>query len=852
MQKIILTALAVTHVLIMGGPLAMSEETAAGDYPYRPVPFTQVHFSDSFWLPRMETNRTATIPFAFRQCEDTSRIENFKIAAKLSDKLWEGDFGFNDSDVYKVIEGASYALMVKPDPKLDTYMDEVISYIAAAQEPDGYLYTAWTAQAKKYRDKINCCYENERWDNIQNAHQLYNLGHMYEAAAAHYQATGRRSFLEVAIKSADHVCETFGPDANPGVPGHQEIEIGLAKLFRATGDAKYLKQAQWFLSQRGRSPGDRDTYRQTHKPVVEQTQAVGHAVRANYMYSGMADVAAMTGDSAFIKAIDAIWDDVAHKKFYVTGGIGARHAGEAYGDAYELPNASAYCETCAAIANVYWNHRMFLLHGQSRYIDLMERSLYNAVLSGVALDGMKFFYPNPLESAAGHQRSPWFGCACCPSNICRFIASVPGYAYAVRGNAAYVNLFVNGTAAFEVGGKEVSLTQVTDYPWNGKVKITVEPKDNEQAFALKIRIPDWTQDKQTSSALYSFADQYREDLSIVVNGVPASKPGIKTRVNADGDVDIKRKWQPSQQFLVFAFNDDLMPPRAIESEDGYVVINKTWKRGDTVHVNFPMPIRRVLSDERVKDNVGKVALMRGPLVYCVEGHDVEGGKALNLLLEKDTELTAEKKLDLLGGVTVVKGTAMELKRTANGGIARTPRAFEAIPYYAWAHRGKTPMAVWLPYDEKGATPLPAPTIATQSKVTTSYLANVGINGLNFINDQAVPRRSADASPGYLHWWPHKGTTEWVQYDFAEATNVSEASVYWFDDTGHGECRVPKSWRLLYRDSGEWKPVANTCSYTCTKNALDTVTFAPVKTDALRLEVTLPEGFSSGVQEWTVR
>lgn len=812
MQKIILTALAITHVLIMGGPLAMSEETAAGDYPYRPVPFTQVHFSGSFWLPRMETNRTATIPFAFRQCEDTSRIENFRIAAKLSDKLWEGDFGFNDSDVYKVIEGASYALMVKPDPKLDTYMDEVISYIAAAQEPDGYLYTAWTAQAKKYRDKINCCYENERWDNIQNAHQLYNLGHMYEAAAAHYQATGKRSFLEVAIKSADHVCETFGPDANPGVPGHQEIEIGLAKLFRATGDAKYLKQAQWFLSQRGRSPGDRDTYRQTHKPVVEQTEAVGHAVRANYMYSGMADVAAMTGDSAFIKAIDAIWDDVAHKKFYVTGGIGARHAGEAYGDAYELPNASAYCETCAAIANVYWNHRMFLLHGQSRYIDLMERSLYNAVLSGVALDGMKFFYPNPLESAAGHQRSPWFGCACCPSNICRFIASVPGYAYAVRDRDVYVNLFVNGTAEFDAAGGKISLTQTTDYPWDGKVTIEIDPVQGKQACAIKIRIPDWTADKETNSTLYSFVEPTGERVTLSVNG--------KT-VN-------------------------------VKPVDGYAAISQTWAKGDSIEINFPMPVRRVLCDERVKDNVGKVALMRGPLVYCVEGHDVEGGKALNLLLEKDTELTAEKKLDLLGGVTVVKGTAMELKRTANGGIARTPRAFEAIPYYAWAHRGKTPMAVWLPYDEKGATPLPAPTIATQSKVTTSYLANVGINGLNFINDQAVPRRSADASPGYLHWWPHKGTTEWVQYDFAEATNVSEASVYWFDDTGHGECRVPKSWKLLYRDGGDWKPVANTSDYTCTKNALDTVTFAPVKTDALRLEVTLPEGFSSGVQEWIVR
>ncbi|MCE5185413.1 MAG: glycoside hydrolase family 127 protein [Planctomycetaceae bacterium] len=619
---------------------------AARDYGFEPVPFTKVHFADRFWLGRMETNRTVTIPFAFKQCEETGRIENFKVAGKLSDKLWEGNAGYNDSDVFKVMEGAAYALMVRPDPKLDAYMDELISYVAAAQEPDGYLYTLWTAQAKKYlQKKPNASYINEQWDNLKSSHELYNAGHMYEAAVAHYLATGKRTFLDVAIKNADLVCKTFGPQGHLGVPGHQEIEIGLAKLYRVTGDEKYLNQARWFLNQRGRSAEDKDPYRQMHMPPVEQTEAVGHAVRATYMYTGMADVAAMTGDETFIKAIDTIWDDVANKKLYVTGGIGARRKGEAYGDAYELPNVTAYCETCAAIANVYWNHRMFLLHGQSKYIDVMERSLYNAVLSGVALDGMHFFYPNPLESAEGHQRSDWFGCACCPSNICRFIASVPGYTYAVRDNAVYVNLFVNSSATFEVRGKEMTITQTTDYPWDGKVTITVEPKDKEQSFALKVRVPDWTQDKATASALYRFAEPAAKPVAIAVNG------------NA---VDVK-------------------------PASGYAVIERAWKSGDKVEVSFPMPVRRVLCDASVTDNMGKSALMRGPLVYCVEGVDVEDGKALELALPEDIQLTTEYRTELLGGVTVIKGNAQN-------GIA-----FQAIPYYAWAHRGKTSMAVWLPY-----------------------------------------------------------------------------------------------------------------------------------------------------------
>jgi len=634
--------------------LAAAELQGAADYPYQPVPFTKVQFTDGFWQPRIETNLTVTIPYAFEQCEKTHRIDNFKIAGKLMEGRWEGEFGFNDSDVYKIIEGASYGLMVRPDPKMDAYLDELIGYIAAAQEPDGYLYTALTANAREGgKRKITCCYNKERWDNLPSSHELYNAGHMYEGAAAHYLATGKRSFLEVAIKNADLICQVFGPGRNEGVPGHQEIEIGLVKLYRVTGDEKYLRQAKWFLDQRGRS-GHKDAYMQSHKPVTEQTEAVGHAVRAAYMYSAMADVAALTGDAAYIRAVNALWNNAAHKKLYVTGGIGARHQGEAFGDDYELPNATAYCETCANIANVYWNHRMFLLHGEARYIDVMERSLYNSVISGVSLDGKRFFYPNPLESEGNYERSEWFGCACCPGNITRFLASVSGYAYAVRGNEAYVNLFGQSQAELSIDGQKVKIVQETKFPWEGRIVLKIQPEKEEMSMVLNVRIPDWATDDFRSSELYHFTEPLERPAAVAVNGQPTTLQTVK----------------------------------------GYAVISRTWKAGDTVTVELPMPNRRILCDRRVQDNIGKTAFQRGPLVYCLEWPDVEGGKVLNLMIEPDAPLEAAYRAGLLGGVTVLRGMGMEIVRSGEQ-ISKTPRAFEAIPYYAWAHRGPGQMAVWI-------------------------------------------------------------------------------------------------------------------------------------------------------------
>jgi DUF1680 family protein len=813
--------LAVALLLASYGTLARAVDQ---DYPIAPVPFTNVHFVDDFWKPRLETNRTVTIPFALQKCEETGRIENFKVAGGLSDKPWQGDFGFNDSDVSKAIEAAAYSLTVMPDPKLEKYLDDLVSYYAAAQEKDGYLYTYWTAR-KTIKDpgKIGCHPDKDRWDNIGNAHQMYNVGHMYEAAVAHYLATGKRTFLDVATKNADHVCETFNENARHDPPGHQEIEIGLAKLYRATGDRKYLDQAKFFLEQRGRPDGHQlyGEYAQDHKPVLEQEEAVGHAVRANYMFSGMADVAALTGDQRFVEAIDRLWDSVVTKKLYITGGVGATGAGEAYGRNYELPNRTAYCETCANIANCLWNQRMFLLHGDAKYIDVLERTLYNSVISGVSLDGKWFFYANPLESDGGDGRSAWFGCACCPPNVCRFLASLPGYVYAVKDNAIYANLYVAGNATVKIGDSEVGIVQETRYPWDGGIKFTIEPGKAGRRFALKLRIPGWAQDKPVPSDLYSFLDKASAAPTIKVNG----------------------------------------KAEALTLADGYATVEREWQAGDTVELSLSMPVRRVLCNENVAENRGKTALQRGPVVYCIEHPDVPEGKVLNLVLPDDAQLTAGFRGDLFGGVGVITGTAMMARSAVVAfsqpddpkGVVRkktvveqTPVNFTAIPYYAWAHRGPGQMAVWLPRTVAAARPLPMPTIASTSKATASPPGDASA-----LNDQREPTNSDDHSSKYLHWWPHKGTNEWLQYNFATPTEVRAVEVYWFDDTGHGECRVPESWKLFYRQDGKWVEVSKPSAYGCEKDRYNRCEFTPVRTDGLRMEVQLQKNWAAGIHEWKV-
>lgn len=647
MKQILLVALA-------GISLAGSAQTHDGGYPITPVPFTSVKVTDSFWGQRLKASREVTIPLAFSKCEETGRYENFvKAAHPNSDYKVEG-FSFDDTDVYKTIEGASYSMQTYPDKKLDKYIDSVLTIVAAAQEPDGYLYTARTMNPQHPHEWAG----SRRWEKVEElSHEFYNLGHMVEGAVAHYQATGKRNFLDIAIKYADCVEKAIGD--KPGqlvlVPGHQIAEMALCKLYLATGQQKYLDLAKFFLDKRGHT-ARKDAYSQAHKPVLEQDEAVGHAVRAAYMYSGMADVAALTGDTGYVHAIDRIWENVAAKKLYLTGGIGATNEGEAFGKNYELPNLTAYCETCAAIGNVYWNYRLFLLHGESKYYDVLERTLYNGLISGVSLDGGGFFYPNPLESTGQHQRQPWFGCACCPSNICRFIPSLPGYVYAVHDKDVYVNLFMSNTSDLKVNGKSLQLAQSTEYPWNGDIRLNVTPK-GKQDFTLKIRIPGWVRGEVVPSDLYTFSDGKQLGYSIKVNG------------------------------------------EAVDSglEKGYFSISRQWKKGDVVEVHFDMEPRTVKANAKVEADRGRVAVERGPVVYCAEWPDNDFS-VLGVLVNRKPEFTLERKPDLLHGINEIKTSAQTLDYDASGRLTVKDVMLTLIPYYAWAHRGKGEMAVWLPQE----------------------------------------------------------------------------------------------------------------------------------------------------------
>lgn len=790
--------------------LPLAAETR--DYPIQPVPFTAVRVADSFWSPRLTTNRETTVGYCFDKCAETGRIANFEVAGGLKQGGFKGIY-FNDSDVFKVIEGAAYTLAIHPDPELDKFLDELIAKIAAAQEDDGYLYTARTINDPNYNYPGR---DSGRWSELGASHELYNVGHMYEAAVEHWRVTGKRNFLDVAIKNADLVCKVFGlgADQNKGVPGHQEIEIGLVKLYRATGDGKYLLQAKHFIDMRGRKDLRGKifgTYCQDHQPLVEQTEAVGHAVRGGYFYAGVADVAAITGDKDYLAAIDRIWQDVMEKKLYLIGSVGQHGAGEGYAGAYQLPNVQAYCETCAAIALALWNHRMFLLHGDSKYADVLERIIYNGFLSGVSLTGDKFFYPNPLAcdmkfkfNHGALERSPWFGCSCCPVNVVRFIPSIPGFVYSVRDNSLYVNLYLGGEAKTKVGGKQVAIRQETKYPWNGALKLTVTPGEST-GFALRLRIPGWLREP-LPGGLYHYLPRQPDALRILVNGQPA-EPAI---------------------------------------EQGYWVIDRTWKPGDTVETEFPMPVRRVLCNEQVKDNRGRIAIERGPLVYCAEGADHDG-KVLDLFLEDDVDLTPEPRPDLLGGITVLTGTAKRAHRAGDGPPAGHPARLTMIPYYSWCHRGANEMAVWLPRLIDKAELAPLPTAATTAKASASH--HWRPDHIGAINDGIEPANSNDHNIPRFTWWDHKGTTEWVQLDLAKPTKVSSAAIYWFDDTGNGGCRVPASAKILYRHGNDWRPVESEKPLGTDKDTFNSIDFAPVTTDALRVEVQLSEGFSGGVLEW---
>ncbi|GAB3010937.1 glycoside hydrolase family 127 protein [Niabella terrae] len=779
------------------------------DYEIQPVAFTQVHLTDAFWKPKVDVNATVTIPYILRMCREHGRMDNFKKAAgrmPAGDKLT--DFTFDDTDIYKLIEGASYSLQVQYNQLLDLQLDSLIELIGAAQEKDGYLYTFRTAKVTHPHDWIG----EKRWvKEEQLSHELYNSGHLFESAVAHFQATGKRSFLNIAIKNADLLVQTFGPGKLEEWPGHQIVEIGLVKMYRVTGNESYLKLAKFFLDIRGRNKSRyASTYSQSDKPVVDQKTAVGHAVRATYMYTGIADVAALTSDQDYLHTIDAIWQDVVYRKLYITGGIGATGNGEAFGKAYDLPNMSAYAETCASIANVYWNERMFLLHGDSRYIDVLEKTLYNGLLSGVSLSGDRFFYPNPLASVGQHRRSAWFSCACCISNVARFMPSMPGYIYAQRKNEAYINLYVANQATLQLEKGPVQLRQQTRYPWEGAVEVIVDPQKNKD-FVLKLRIPGWAAGEAVPGDLYRFLD-----------GSGSWKPEI------------------------------LLNGTAIEYhlEKGYAVISRNWQPGDKLRFVLPMPVQKVLANKQVAADSGFFALQRGPIVYCLEGKDQPDSAVMNLVVDTSAVFTDRYRSDKLNGIMELSAEGTIVARTAaDGELKKTKATVTAIPYYSWNNRGAGEMEVWIPYSTSRARPTPAPTIASKSKASGSDVSQLMLRSLN---DQYDPQQAADHSMSYLHWWPNKNQKEWLQYDFDQSYEVQEVEVYWYDDKPWGGCSLPAAWHVEYLKDGKWLEVQALQPYTTTKNTYDKLCFKPVRTTALKLVVQLPGEASSGVHEWKVK
>lgn len=644
------------------------------DYAIQAVPFTQVSFTDQFWLPRIQTNRTVTIPASFERCESTGRVKNFIMAAQKQGKFCTR-YPFDDTDIYKTIEGASFSLALYPDPKLEAYIDSLITIIGNAQEPDGYLYTSRTINPAV----VHSWSGKERWEKERElSHELYNAGHLYEAAVAHFMATKKRNLLDIAVKNADLVCSVFGPGKRSVAPGHEVVEMGLVKLYRVTAKTEYLRTAKFFIEARGHytgydsksnDPWKNGAYWQDHLPVVQQEEATGHAVRAGYLYAAMADVAALTGDDSLLRAVDKIWNNLVEKKLYVQGGAGAIGNGERYGNNYELPNATAYNETCAAIANVYWNHRMFLLHGDAKYMDLLEKILYNGLLSGIGLDGKSFFYTNAMQITNGFKhadielsRSGWFECSCCPTNLVRLIPSIPGYVYAQKDDNVFVNLFINGTVKLSVNKQPIQITQQNQYPWDGDLGFTVQT-NTPNAFTLRIRIPGWAQQQAMPSQLYWFAN-----------------------TSAASQIPIKVNGQPIEYLM----------------ENGYALIKRSWKNGDQLSLQLPMEIRKVKADTNLTDNIGKLALQRGPIVYCAEWAD-NNGKVANLLLPESSSLTAVFKPDLLQGVTVLQGELPAVIIENGNSISTQKQPFTAIPYYSWANRGQGEMMVWFPSTIKDIT-----------------------------------------------------------------------------------------------------------------------------------------------------
>ena len=772
------------------------------DYQIKPIPFTEVQLQDEFWSKKIRTNHLVTIPLAIQKSKETGRIDNFKIAGGIQEGQFCSEYPFDDSDVYKIIEAASYSLQIFPDKKLEEDIDSLIYFIGLAQEEDGYLYTNRTI-GKNVHEWAG----TERWELVHElSHELYNLGHLYEAAVAYHRATGKHKLFNIARKSADLVCKTFGPGTNQiaNVPGHQEIEIGLIKLYRITNEEKYLETAKFFLDMRGRrGVGNPKEYDQSHVPVAEQTKAVGHAVRGAYMWTAMADIAAITGDATYLKAIERIWQDIVNGKLYINGGIGATNEGEAFGEAYHLPNVTAYNETCAAIGNAFWNHRMFLATGDSKYIDILERSMYNNIMDGVSLNGKRFFYPNPLASFGQHERKEWFGCACCPPNVARFLPSMPEYIYAQSDTTVYVNLYVSSETTLEVAGKPLHIVQESEFPWQGKVNIKVTAEELV-GVNLKLRVPGYVRNRPVPSDLYTYKNP--------------DTLGFKMKING-------------QDY-----------PYTIDDK-GYIAIEHLWNNVNSIQFDFPFEAKQVMAHEMVAENKDKLAIERGPVLYCAEWPDNAYGKVHSLLLD-DTESLKPKRSNVLFGTYILKGKAKMAAKSPRGNILLSKNnSFTLIPYHLWNNRGPGDMTVWLAADTSSVLPEPAPTLARRSEIS----ASMDFRNLRSLADQRMPAHSNDRSIDFVQW-PDTADVEWVQFDFPGAHEISKVKTHWFDNGPDGMSRVPESWKVQYRMGKEWRDVPTSEEYTVTKDDWDCIQFTTIKTNALRLLIHMPKDYSTGLYE----
>jgi DUF1680 family protein len=785
-------AITMAAILAASGPSAAVPPGAGR--AIEPVSYKQVTVGGSFWGPRLAVLHDATLSANRHQCDLTGRLANFdKAAAKTKGDPNPGVFVgrlYDDSDVYKMMQGWAVIVGTETDPAkradLDKGLDALIARIGAAQQPDGYIDTYYTLKAG-----LEKRFTREEWD-----HESYCMGHLIEAGATHFQATGKRNFFEIAIKAADFLCNLYADGKFTTPSGHQEVEIALLKLTDATGDQKYADLAYKIVEFRGRPHGKLDgtttppwgDYAQDHKPAAEQHEAAGHAVRAGYMYTAMAELA-RRGKTEYVPALDSLWEDVTGRRIFVTGGIGPSGSNEGFTVPYDIPTQSAYQETCASISLCLWAHRMFLLEGDAKYMTQFEKTVYNAVLAGVSLDGKQFFYVNPMMSKGGHRRQDWFSCACCPPNVVRFFAELPQYVYAVKGDTVYVNLFMDGAATTQAGGGTVELKQTTAYPFDGAIAIEAK------------------------------------------NG------GSK-------DVTLAIRWTPGQ---------------TIERDaDGYARAIVKAGSTQTVRWNVPMTPTRIHSDPRVKASLGRVAVMRGPLVYAAESIDNSGTDMPSVILPPTATFSEQTGKDgvpevVADVITVEEAQSSDgsgtLRPLYRGGASFKPAKLTLRPYFMWANRGNGSMSVWLPESAQFLDPRGAPGV----KISASHIYTG--DSLDAVTDSIEPdaaKGSADQSIPRLTFWPRKGTEEWVMYEFDHSRNINTCSIYWFDDTGAGECGVPASARIEYKEGDEWKPVVTSDggSVGVKKNEYNKILFREVTTKALRLHVKLQDGKSAGLLEWT--